>query len=344
MSALARRLAEILAEGVRAGAFPSGAAWVATGGRHRASATVGPVDLETRWDLASLTKPLVVGTLVMRAVAAGTLDLDARVAAPGGPPLALTDLLAHRAGLRAWTDLPAAVDAWHGPGRAAKWTPRDATARAAIDEALAAERAAADPGRGTCYSDLGYILLGRELERLGGAPLRRLAPGFLGLSPPEDPERYAPTGRCPRRGRALRGEVHDANAWVLGGAAGHAGAFASVDEIGRWALDLLRASQGREASVDGGVVRAFWDPAWRKDGATWVLGWDTPSPGGSTGGTRISASAVGHLGFTGTSVWIDREADLVTVLLTNRVAIGPASASPMRAYRPLFHDAVRDAV
>ena len=344
MSELSRRLAELLADGVRARAFPSGAAWVAAGGAHRGSATAGPVDLATRWDLASLTKPLVIGTLVMRAVAAGALRLDARVPAPGGPPLAMTDLLAHRAGLRAWADLPGAVDAWAGPARAGRWVPGGAVARAAIDDALAAERAAADPGRGTVYSDLGYILLGRELERRAGAPLRRLAPGFLGLSPPGDPARYAPTARCPRRARVLRGEVHDANAWALGGAAGHAGAFATVDEIGRWALDLLRASRDRGGSIDGGVVRAFWDPAWRDGGATWVLGWDTPSPGASTGGARISASAVGHLGFTGTSVWIDRDADLVTVLLTNRVALGPAAAPAMRAYRPLFHDAVRDAV
>ncbi|TNF38433.1 MAG: serine hydrolase, partial [Deltaproteobacteria bacterium] len=169
--------------------------------------------------------------------------------------------------------------------------------------------------------------------------------GYGGLAPPPDPAAYAPTGHCARRRRALRGEVHDANAWALGGAAGHAGVFATVDEVGRWALDLLRASQGHAASLDGGVVRTFWDPAWRAPDATWVLAWDTPSPGGqSTGGARISAAAIGHLGFTGTSVWIDRDADLVTVLLTNRVALGPASGPRMRLYRPHFHDAVRDAL
>lgn len=337
-------LRDLLAEGVDVGAFPAGAAWVAQGGRPVASAVLGPVHPDPWWDLASLTKPLVVGTLFMRSVAAGEASLDDVVEAPGGRPLPLVDLLAHRAGLRAWADLPAAVDAWLGPARAGRWSPRDRAARAALDDALAVERATADPGRGTRYSDLGYILLGRALERRLGRPLRELAAGFMALDPPRDPARFAPTGRCSRRRRTLRGEVHDANAWALGGAAGHAGVFATAEAVGRWALDLANAARGRPATIDGGVVRAFWDPAWRAPDATWVLGWDTPSPGGSTGGAMISPNSVGHLGFTGTSVWVDRDADIVTVLLTNRVTLGPPSGPRMRDFRPRFHDAVRAAL
>ena len=329
--------------------FPAGAAWVAADGRRRASAVAGSARRDTLWDLASLTKPLLVGTLLMRAVASGAASLSDTVPLPDGRAVHLTDLLAHRAGLRAWSDLPAAVDAALGHARAGRWSPTDADARGALDAALARECAEADLARGTLYSDFGFILLGRELERRFGAPLAALVERaglrgvrLGGLAPPPDARRFAPTELCPRRGRLLRGEVHDANAWALGGAAGHAGAFATAATVGRWALDLADAARGRPASLDGGVVRAFWDPTWRAPGGTWVLGWDTPSASGSTAGARVSASAVGHLGFTGTSVWIDREADLVTVLLTHRVAGGPGALAALRAFRPWFHDAVRE--
>ena len=88
----------------------------------------------------------------------------------------------------------------------------------------------------------------------------------------------------------------------------------------------------------------FWDPANRMGDETWVMGWDTPSPGQSTAGSCVSASTVGHLGFTGTSLWIDREADALVVLLSNRVEYGPSSKPLMRAFRPRFHDIIFDAL
>lgn len=337
---LAAGLAALLADGVAAGAFPAAACFVAADGRHRATAFAGGANAETRWDIASLTKPRAVVDLAMRAVARGDLDLDDAVPTGWGD-LALTDLLAHRAGLRPWADLAAAIDARAG-GRA--WAPGDPLARAALDDALAAEILAIPAGDGphaTRYSDLGYIVLGRHLERLLGRPLRELVTGYGGLSPPPDAPRYATTGRCPRRARPLRGEVNDQNAWALGGAAGHAGLFATVDDLGAWALDLANAARDRAATVDGGVVRAFWDHGWRAADATWVLGWDTPSPGASTAGARVSPDAVGHLGFTGASLWIDRASDLVVALLTNRVALGVGAIGALRAFRPAFHDATR---
>lgn len=342
-SSLPAALAALLADGVAAGAFPAAACFVAADGRHRATAFAGGASPATRWDIASLTKPRATVDLAMRAVSAGALALDDAVPTGWGD-LPLTDLLAHRAGLRPWADLAAAVDARAGD-RA--WDPRAPLARAAVDDALAAEVLAVPARRAphpTRYSDLGYILLGRHLERRLGRPLRDLVAGYGGLSPPPVPERYAATGFCARRGRPLRGEVNDVNAWTLGGAAGHAGLFATVDALGGWALDLANAARGRPATLDGGVVRAFWDPAWRADGATWVLGWDTPTPGASTAGTRASPESVGHLGFTGASVWIDRAADLVVVLLSNRVALGPGAIPALRAFRPMFHDRIRDLV
>ena len=159
---------------------------------------------------------------------------------------------------------------------------------------------------------------------------------------------FAPTGFCPWRQRNLVGEVHDPNAWILGGAAGHAGLFGTAGTVGRWALALERLAAEDVASpalpgIEGAVVRGFWDRSQMAElRGTWVLGWDTPSPEGSSAGSRVSPEAVGHLGFTGTSVWIDRRDRLVTVLLTNRSALGAAAHTRLKAFRPRFHDGVRD--
>lgn len=343
--AIAARLHELLAEGVREGVFPSAAAWIAADHRPRARAFVGGATPRTRWDLASLTKPMAVGTLAMREVAAGRLDLDERAGAPLGIDDAeaptVRELLRHRSGLPAWDDLAAAADA-AVPG----WRPGEPAVRGAVRGRLGALAARAAPTPATCYSDLGYVALGWLLERRLGHRLDRLFSGFrppAPAGPAARPERFAPTGDDPpRRARELRGEVNDRNAWVLGGGAGHAGLFAPIEAVGGWALGLARAAAGSSGGIDGGVVRTFWDPAHRAEDGTWVLGWDTPSATGSSAGRHASPDAVGHLGFTGTSVWVDRAQGLVMVLLTNRVALGPERASAIRAFRPRFHDAVRE--
>lgn len=351
---LSREVRELLREGRRAGAFPAAAAWVAAdtaAPRPRVgTAAVGGVGLDALWDLASLTKPMAAGTLAMRGVAAGWLDLGAPWAALGGQPPARA--LGHRSGLPAWEDLAAWLDS-HAPG----WQPGAPRALGPLMASLRRRAARARDGgvAPAVYSDLGYILLGRALERrLGRGLAEAVARGGWGgryLPLGAARRRAVATGTCPRRGRVLVGEVHDTNCWALGGVAGHAGMFATAAEVGRWALGLSRAAAGRPPcggqtwGVDGGVVRAFWDrAAWVAPGETWALGWDTPSPGGaSLGGRTITATAVGHLGFTGTSVWIDRERGLVMVLLTNRVALGDRAAGALRRFRPWFHDAVAEA-
>ncbi len=349
-AALSKRLRELLEAGRDGGAFPAAAAWVAAdaaGRRPRVgTAAVGGVGLDALWDLASLTKPMAVGTLAMRGVAAGWLDLRAPWPALGGQPAAWA--LGHRAGLPAWEDLVAWLD-----GHVAGWRPGEARALGRLTASLrrrARGAAAGGGGAPAVYSDLGYILLGWALERRLGRSLAGAVErgGWGGRYRPTGAarRRAVPTGWCPRRGRRLVGEVHDVNCWALGGGAGHAGMFATADEVGRWALGLARAAAGRRRlpgqawEVDGGVVRAFWDrAAWAAPGETWALAWDTPSPGGaSLGGRTITDTAVGHFGFTGTSVWVDRARGLVMVLLTNRVALGEAAVAPLRAFRPRFHD------
>jgi CubicO group peptidase (beta-lactamase class C family) len=183
------------------------------------------------------------------------------------------------------------------------------------------------------------------LERRLNQPLGQLVDRWRWGVPMTGPDaaRAVPTGHCPRRQRQAHGEVDDLNAWVLGGVAGHAGLFATAAEVGGWALELANSAADRGGPIAGEVVREFWDPLNRAGAeSTWVLGWDTPTSPNSTAGTRASSAAVGHLGFTGTSVWIDRAHDLIVVLLTDRVALGPTSKAKMRGFRPRFHDGIRD--
>ena len=322
------RLQQTLDEGVEHRIFPAATAWISVGHAEPVVLCAGDGTPGTVWDLASLTKPMVIVWLVMRSLADRRLSLDEQVA--GGK--SVLDLLGHSSGLPAHEELvPLLDERWQ------RWTPGSAEVLFAIGERLRALAEVAVAGEQVIYSDLGYILLGWHLEARLGRSLRRLVPGFG----PVDPRRAAPTGWCPWRKRQLRGEVHDANAWALGGSAGHAGMFGSAAVVGEWARDLLDASLGRSASVDGGVVRELWSPTQKLPGASWVLGWDTPSGEASTAGRRAGPGSVGHLGFTGTSVWIDPSRDLVTVLLTNRVAL-PDTGAANRTFRTRFHDVVHD--
>jgi CubicO group peptidase (beta-lactamase class C family) len=215
------------------------------------------------------------------------------------------------------------------------------------------ERLEYEPGTRSVYSDLGFMVLGEVIERVTGLPLDRYCHerifrplglrsiGFnaaaRGLVPVA--ERIAPTEDCPWRRRILCGEVHDDNAWAMGGVAGHAGLFASAADVDALAGRLHACWRGEDDVVSRDLVREFWTHPPDGAGSTWALGWDTPSPTASSAGTRISRAAVGHLGFTGTSLWIDLERNARVVLLTNRVH-PRRDNDRIRAVRPRVHDAV----
>jgi CubicO group peptidase (beta-lactamase class C family) len=158
-----------------------------------------------------------------------------------------------------------------------------------------------------------------------------------------DPSRIAAAGTCEWRRRSIHGEVQDENAWAMGGVASHAGLFATVEAVHLLVLEWVRAAAGRGLLLDRRLVTYAWARASGVARGTWALGWDTPSPGASSAGTRVGPSAVGHLGYTGTSVWIDRNRGVHVVLLTNRIACG-RSSDAIRALRPRLHDAVFAAV
>jgi CubicO group peptidase (beta-lactamase class C family) len=208
-----------------------------------------------------------------------------------------------------------------------------------------------EPRSRSVYSDLGFMLLGFVLEDAGGADLgaqfRAMVPQPpLAFDPPREWRRFtAPTSIERWRGRLLVGEVHDQNCWALGGTAGHAGLFGSAPAVAAFARLVLRAlrsaAQEPEASllVSPQLVRLF---AERVDvsASTRALAWDTMKTTASCG-TRMSAAAIGHTGFTGTSLWIDPLQDFYAVLLTNRVH-PDGSNEQILTVRPAFHDAVLD--
>ena len=302
---------------------------------------------DTIFDLASLTKPLATGSCAMELVRSGALALDARPADSFDDwrglereSVTVRDLLEHASGL---------------PARLVDQPPET---RREFEHDIATIALEYPPRSRSIYSDLGFILLGFLLERVGGAPLAamfdRIAariPGvgphaYLGFEPPVSlRDRCAPTLPMdvdPRRGRRLAGEVHDNYAAALGGAAGHAGMFGTAAGVGAFARALLRTAR---ASGDGdspfprALVPLFVTRS-AVPGSSRALAWDTMLPTSSCG-TRMSPQAFGHVGYTGTSLWIDPARDRYFVLLTNR-AFGGGTLDEMRTVRRAFHDALGD--
>jgi len=323
---------DVLDEGRGQGIFPAASLWVADGLEPLLDVHVGGAGPESVWDVASLTKPMAVASLAMDMLSRGELELSDSVGPSGAT---VKELLGHRSGLPAWWDLAKRLDE-DLPGWTVGAPATRAAAKAAIERAL-------DPAQsGALYSDLGYILLGWHLEALAGQSLDELVPGYLAKGIPK--ERVMSGGFCPHRGRDLRGEVNDLNAYILGGVAGHAGIFSRADEVGDWALELLRCHEGHPGRYEQAVVRSFWGRSHFDDSGTWVLGFDTPTPGKSSAGTLIGRDAVGHLGFTGTSVWLDPLPGRVVVLLTNRVAASAGAEQAIKRFRPLLHDRLFEAL
>jgi CubicO group peptidase (beta-lactamase class C family) len=164
-------------------------------------------------------------------------------------------------------------------------------------------------------------------------PLRTQAPNLS----------FAATEQCPWRRRLLKGEVHDENAYCLNGVAGHAGLFGSALGVYGVLAFLWRVYRGLFESGEWSrdVVQCFWSRQDMVPGATWALGYDTPSVGYSSAGSHFSMHSIGHLGFTGTSFWIDLDRELLVILLTNRVHPS-RNNEKIKVFRPVLHDLVME--
>jgi CubicO group peptidase (beta-lactamase class C family) len=306
------------------------------------------------FDLASVSKPVIALT-VARLQREGVLHRDEKLAdfipalaaTPSGPvPLDL--FLAHRAGLEAHREF---FVKRHG---ASQPLPQTAIEQAAVARRAECNGAPPEEGFAPVYSDLGYILVGAALEARTGRALDELVSEQvtrpLGLtlgsirrlerSEPMLDARVVPTEEVAWRGGVVRGVVHDENAWVIAGTgcAGHAGLFADVWSVVRLGTSLLEAWSGRK---DRWLTQADLEPLLRRrPGGTHRAGFDSASGEGSMSGRLFGPATFGHLGFTGTSLWIDPERSLVGVLLTNRVHPTRDNPEPIRAARPAAYDAL----
>lgn len=321
---------QVIADAIRRGVFPSATAEVGSGDGPIWQESAG-VPFDTLFDLASLTKVMATTTEAMRRIADGTLRLDAPVAGFFGEwrgadrdSVTIRDLLEHASGLAARL-----VDA----------APR---LRREFEHDICSMPLEYSPRSKSIYSDLGFILLGFILD-VGKIRLQPDLPPDLTFNPPAALRpRIAPTRPLEedlRRGRVLVGEVHDHYAAALGGAAGHAGLFATATAVGAFARMVLRAARGNRGQPAPFTPERVAQFTTRSTvpGSSRALGWDTMLPTSSCG-TLMSASAFGHVGYTGTSLWIDPGRDRYFVLLTNR-AFGGGTLDEMRGVRRAFHDA-----
>ncbi|MGD0734194.1 MAG: serine hydrolase domain-containing protein [Terracidiphilus sp.] len=348
----------VLEEAIEARAFPGCAFGVLSGGEVVLQGALGSftyeegapqVSAETIYDVASLTKVVATTAAAMLLYQRGALPLDMPIGellpgfvvgrAPGSQArhVKLRHLLAHNSGL------PGYVEFF-----------RTATTSAALMRACLELPLEADPGARAEYSDPGFILLGKAIDVLNReylatwvrrevfAPLGMVSTGFC---PPEAAKPFIPPTEedISLRHRRIQGEVQDENAWLLKGAGGHAGLFSNVPDLLRFAAEILRAGSEKEqiGLFAPATLKAFSERQ-GPEGSSRALGWDTPSENSSSG-SHFSTHSIGHLGYSGCSLWIDPEAGVAVVLLTNRT--WPDRKSQLiRKVRPAFHDAIRNAI
>jgi CubicO group peptidase (beta-lactamase class C family) len=316
-------------------------------GRFTYDSTSPEVRADTVFDVASVTKVVATTAIAMLLYERGLLHLESPVTSilPDfvslAPPqqraareaVTVRMLLAHSSGLPAYVKLFETART------------RDEFIGAALTTSLVAP-----PGSKSDYSDIGFILVGEILARLAGSPLDVFAQkeifAPLGMSrtcfnPPADWKSAIPPTEEDRtfRHRVVQGEVNDENAWVMGGVAGHAGLFAPATDVARFAECMLR---GGSPILKPPTVELFTRRESSPIGTSRALGWDTPSQPSSSG-AHFSPRSFGHLGFTGTSLWIDPDRQLTVALLTNRTW-PDRSSQAIKQIRPLVHDAIVEAL
>lgn len=322
-----------------------------------------PMQEGTIFDLSSLTKPLATSVAAMLLVREGKLRLEDRVSrffhnfgVYGKTHVTFRHLLTHSSGLPAWRPYYKEILQSERKGGRINFLASDG-AKKYVYQQITRERLEAPPGTAVLYSDLGFMLLGAAVEEISGANLDRFcrdrifrplglrSTAFVDLSLLRarrlEPitAMIAPTERCPWRKRVLCGEVHDDNAFAMGGVAGHAGLFGSARDIDTLLCTLAACAAGSGSFLPQPLARQLWTRDETVPGSTWALGWDTPSSEKSMAGSLFSAHTVGHLGFTGTSVWVDIERHRHAILLSNRVH--PSRDNDLiREFRPRIHDLV----
>ena len=308
------------------------------------------VSKETYFDLASLTKPLSTTLILYSLIHEKKVKLDEVLSdffqnVPSDKKqISIRQLLSHSSGLKGY----------HPFFNNLK-PKQNSKNNSYLLESILREHREYVPGTKCCYSDLGFILLGCLIEKVTGTSLELLfkqriaAPLGLeqeimyipvnhGKSLKVDKKNFASTENCSWRKRIMRAEVHDEHCWLMNGVSGHAGLFGRIGAVVHICEEILDQYKNRGKKlvwseiIKIGLQKQYGDQSW-------CLGFDTPSLQGSSGGKYLSAQSIGHLGYTGTSFWIDPEKEIIMVLLTNRVHPTRNNIA-IRSYRPFFHNRI----
>ncbi|MFL5812771.1 MAG: serine hydrolase domain-containing protein [Bdellovibrionia bacterium] len=324
-------------------------------GQRRVEPSPLPMRPDTIFDIASVSKVFATATLAGVLVERGWVSWNTRLSSifPDYPSrsIELEHLLSHTAGFPWWEPFWEKLRAQFAP-RSLSEIPV-ASRQSAMRKWIMACSPAVSPGERVEYSDVSFLLLGFALEEVTGMPLDRAVRRFLwepmGLldqgrgpyyrrtitSAAQINEDVAATELSPWHQTVLQGQVHDENCWAMGGYGGHAGVFARAEDLLRFSKALL------DGFLSQHTLTEMWSRVSRPAGCERTRGWDSVSAQGSSAGRYFSTSSVGHLGFTGTSLWIDPQARLAVTLLSNRVHPTRENIK-IRAFRPLLHDAVRE--
>lgn len=360
----------LMKQAISEGIFPSASLLVAKEGSVAFENYYGKCSAATIFDVASLTKPVITTTLAIRALQEGFLNLEDTVTkffpeAHHLDSVEIFHLLNHSSGLPSWQPY------YQGVPRGDVGSPagRSQIVHAVLDEALLR-----DPGFDSCYSDLGFILVGEIIEAVFMEPLATLAdefilnplkmensfyrivdktpwsaatfePAFVGSARDFSGLDFAPTEDCPWRGEVVSGYVHDQNCYAMGGVAGHAGLFSTVDDLNLFVAEFVSCCCRGGKFLDKNILEQFVcmgrdtvEPRYR---GSFLLGWDRPAHENSQAGRHFSKRSIGHLGYTGCSLWIDLMKDFWVILLTNR--IHPTSTNErIKSFRPMLHDSICD--
>ena len=304
-----------------------------------------PMSANMVFDIAAVTEVFVTTTVIMQLLAAGVISLNDRIyryiqafAASGKEAVTIGHILSQSSGLSQWHPFFEELEKANGSHRLGILNSR--SAREYVYASINRSPIKFTPGTKQLYSDLGFMLLGQLIEMLTGVSLERAAQKYVfqplqlmssafinlemvkrkGLTPQTD--MIAPTEFCSWRKREICGEVHDENAWAMGGSAGHSGVFSSAADLHRFASELIFSWHGKSNFVHPEVLKMFWTGAGIAADGSWVYGWDRPSRDNRMIESGLSPAAVGQNGLTGCSLWIDPDKGLDIVFMTNRINLG----------------------
>ncbi|MGD9159324.1 MAG: serine hydrolase [Desulfobacteraceae bacterium] len=355
------RITGLLNEGAETNVYPGAVLLIARGGKVlylKATGILSTVSprIETKtnsiYDLASLTKPLATTVAIMGLVDRGIIHLDNRLdeilpdpVSDDKKDISIRLLLCHSSGLPDWRPYYSELMKYDHDDRKKK-----------LRQWILKEPLVYHPGTDSKYSDLGFMLLEWIIEESSKMKMDELLSEYYFKPLKLDrffminkmalfsPGEIAATEECQWRKKVIHGQVHDENAFALGGYSGHAGLFGCAEDI-FILINMLREHYNSERFdfFRPETVQKFLSRQVVYANSTWALGWDTPSLEGSSSGRYFSAKSIGHLGFTGTSVWMDLEKDIMVIFLSNRVH-RTRENTKIRLFRPELHNLIMESI